>query len=47
METETILSEDTIEKLKYLLGGFNTFGSNIDVYSICIKKALEERMAQC
>ncbi len=47
MDTETVLSNDTIDKLKYLLGGFNTFGSNIDVYSICIKKSLNDKMKDC
>ena len=46
MESETVLSNDAVEKLKYILGGFNTFGNNIDVYSICIKKALENKMLE-
>ena len=46
MNSETVLSNDAVEQLKYILGGFNTFGNSIDVYSICIKKSLENKMPE-
>ncbi len=42
MNSEYALKNNTIEKLKYLLGNFNSLRSNIDIYSQCIKKSLNE-----
>jgi len=41
MNTEILLSEDTIEKLKSLLGNFNKFENQTDMYALCIKNTLK------
>lgn len=38
-EKET-LSNETIEKLRKLLGRFNSSGTSLDIYSLCIKEKL-------
>ncbi len=43
MSSEILLSNDTIKKLKSLLGNFNTFGNKIDMYSLCIKNTLNPK----
>lgn len=43
MNTETALSNDTVIKLKKLLGSFNSFGKQIDMYTLCINKTLTEK----
>jgi hypothetical protein len=41
MDTEKkTLSDETIEKLRKLLGSFNTNGCGLDMYSLCIKEKL-------
>ncbi len=45
MSTETKLSDETIEKLKKLLGGFSPFGSSPDIYFICISKMLKTKVS--
>ncbi len=40
MNTETALSNDTIEQLRKLLGSFNNFERQIDMYTLCINKTL-------
>lgn len=47
MDTDKIISDETVDKLRYLLGSFNTFGNNVDVYSICIKKSLNDKLSEC
>ncbi len=44
MNNETVLRNDTVSKLKVLLGSLNSIHSNIDMYSLCIKKTLEEKL---
>ena len=43
MNSEYALKNNTIEKLKYLLGNFNSLRCNIDIYSQCIKCNLREK----
>ena len=43
MKKEELLSENTVNKLKSLLGSFNGINSNIDMYTLCIKKRLQEK----
>ena len=43
MKKENLLSDDTVKKLQSLLGSFNGINSNIDMYSLCIKKRLKEK----
>lgn len=43
MNSETALkNNNTIEKLKYLLGNFNSLRCNIDIYSQFIKDSLNK-----
>lgn len=44
MKKETVLTDDTVRRLKSLLGSFNGINSNIDMYSLCIKKTLKEKL---
>lgn len=44
MQTEENIPNDTIEKLKFLIGNFNTLSSNIDIYTLCIQKRLKEKL---
>ena len=44
MSTEITLNNDTIEKLMSLLRGFNSLGANVDLYSLCIKQKLNEKL---
>ena len=43
MKKENLLSDDTVNKLKSLLGSFNGINSNIDMYTLCIKRRLKEK----
>ena len=43
MDTETALSNDTIQKLKKLLEGFNSFECQEDMYTLCINNSLIEK----
>lgn len=44
MNNETVLRNDTVSRLKVLLSSINSIHSNIDMYSLCIKKTLEEKL---
>lgn len=44
MKKKNLLSDDTVKKLQSLLGSFNGINSNIDMYSLCIKKRLKEKL---
>lgn len=44
MKMEISLTNDTIEKLKVILGNINTFGNKIDMYSLCIKNTLKSNV---
>lgn len=44
MNKKNLLSDDTMKKLQTLLGSFNGINSNIDMYSLCIKKRLKEKL---
>ena len=44
MDTKEKVSNDTIERLKNLLGNFNsTLNTKIDIHSLYIKKRLKEK----
>ncbi len=43
MKKETETANDTIRKLKSLLGTLGSGNSNIDMYSLCIRKKLKEK----
>ena len=47
MKKETETSNDTIQKLKSLLGTFGSGNSNIDMYSLNIRKKLKEKLKHC
>lgn len=40
MNTELTINDETIKKLRYLLGNFNSLKCNIDMYSQYIKKTI-------
>ncbi len=44
MKKETAVSNETVRKLKSLLGSFNGINSNIDMYTLCIRKKLKEKL---
>ncbi len=44
MSTEITLDNNTIEKLKSLLGSFGSLGSNVDLYSLCIRQKLRGKL---
>ncbi len=41
MNTDTTLSNETVEKLRKLLGSLNSPGNVLDIYSLCIKEKLK------
>ena len=44
MDTKEKVSNETIERLKSLLGNFNsTLNTNIDIYSLYMKKRRKDR----
>ncbi len=43
MNSESPLSSETIDKLKSLLKGFNTFGNQADMYSLFVKNTLKPK----
>lgn len=47
MKKETTSSNDTIRKLKSLLGTFGSGNSNIEMYSLSIRKKLKEKLKHC
>ncbi len=43
METKnTLLKDNTINRLRQLLRNFDKFNSKLDIYEACIKKKFEE-----
>ncbi len=44
MNKEKILSNDTIQKLRNLLGSVNGIKGNLDLYSICINQSLHGKI---
>ncbi len=44
MEKNELITNETIEKLKSLLNSFNGIDSHIDIYSMCIKEKLKEKL---
>ena len=47
MKKETTSSNDTIRKLKSLLGTFGSGNSNIEMHSLSIRKKLKEKLKHC
>lgn len=43
MNTETALSDDTINKLRQILSSLNPKLYNVDMFTLCIKKTLDEK----
>lgn len=43
MNTETALSNDTIDKLRQILSSLNPKLYNVDMFTLCIKNALDEK----
>ena len=47
METKDHVSNETIERLKILLGNFNSaLNTKVDIYSLCIKKRIKEKSSE-
>ena len=47
MDPKEQVSNETIERLKVLLGNFNSaINTKVDIYSLCIKKRLKEKSGE-